>query len=177
MSDTQAEQAREQAQQPQRGQEAQEGGRQQAGQQPNLGSMLSGLLGGQGGQSGQAGAVLAKLVPAAMGMMSAQGGLSGLLEKLKQGGLGEQAKSWVSPNAKNEPVSGQQVSDALGRENLDKLADQAGVSPQQAADGVAKVLPDAVDKLTPEGEVPKEHQGFDIDQVRQQITKLLGGSR
>ena len=175
MSDTQAEQQR-QAQQPPPagGQGRQE---QAAPQQPNLAAMLSGLLGGTGGQSGQAGAVVAKLAPAVMGMVNAQGGVGGLLEKLEQGGLGDQVKSWVSPQEKNAPVSGEQVSDALGREHMDKLAAQAGVSPQEAADGMAKVLPGAVDQLTPEGEVPKEHQGFDIDQVKQQVAKLLGANR
>ncbi|MBR7838458.1 DUF937 domain-containing protein [Actinospica durhamensis] len=174
MSDTQAEQER-QAQPPPADQAGQEAAA--APRQPDLLAMLSGLLGGKGGQAGQAGAVVAKLAPAVMGMVSAQGGVGGLLEKLKQGGLGDQVKSWVSPQEKNAPVSGEQVSDALGREQVDALAAQAGVSPQEAADGMAKVLPGAVDQLTPEGEVPKEHQGFDIDQVKQQVARLLGANR
>lgn len=166
----QAEQARpEQPQQEQpQGRSQQQG---QQGQQPNLGSMLSGLLGAQGG------ATVAKLLPAALGMVSASGGLGGLLEKLKQGGLGEQAKSWVSPNAANEQVSGEQLTDALGQEHMDKLAKDAGVSPQEAAGGLAQVLPGAVDKLTPEGEVPKGHPNLDLEQVKQQVAKLLSGSR
>jgi len=137
--------------------------------QPDLGGMLSGLLGGQGG------AGMAKLLPAVLGMVGGAGGLSGLLSKLKQGGLGEQAKSWVSPEASNAPVSQQQITEALGQDQIDKLAQQANVSPEEAANGLATVLPTAVDKLTPEGEVPAQAPKFDLGQLQQQITKLLGG--
>jgi uncharacterized protein YidB (DUF937 family) len=142
-----------------------------AAEQPNLGSMLSGLLGGQGG-----GAV-AKLLPAVLGMVSSSGGIGGLLEKLKQGGLGDQAKSWVSHDASNKPVDGQQVADALGPEQVNKLAEQAGVSPQEAASGLAQVLPEAVDQLTPAGEVPDKTPKFDLGQLQQQVAKLLGGQK
>jgi uncharacterized protein YidB (DUF937 family) len=175
MSDTQQEHDRQTGQAPQaapqEAQQPQQGQGQGQQGQPNLGSMISGLLGGQGG-----GAV-AKLVPAVLGMVSASGGLGGLLEKLKQGGLGEQTKSWVSPDAANAKVSGDQLTDALGQEHMDKLAEQAGVSPQEAAGGLAQMLPGAVDKLTPQGEVPKDHGGFDLDQVKAQVAKLLGGNR
>jgi uncharacterized protein YidB (DUF937 family) len=138
-------------------------------QQQDLGGMLRGLLGGQGGGG------LAKLLPAVLGMVGGAGGVGGLLSKLQQGGLGEQAKSWVSPQATNAPVSGQQVTEALGQEKIDELAKQAQVSPQEAADGLATVLPATVDKLTPQGEVPKEAPKLDAGQLQQQLAKLLGG--
>jgi len=138
-------------------------------QQQDLSGMLRGLLGGQGG------AGLAKLLPAVLGMVGGAGGLGGLVAKLKQGGLGDQAKTWISPEATNAPVSGQQVTEALGQDKIDELAKQAQVSPQEAAEGLATVLPNTVDKLTPEGEVPKEAPKFDLGQIQQQVTKLLGG--
>lgn len=138
-------------------------------QQQDLGSMVRGLLGGQGG------AGLAKLLPAVLGMVGGAGGLGGLVTKLKQGGLGDQAKTWISPEATNAPVSGQQVTEALGQDKVDELAKQAQVSPQEAAEGLATVLPATVDKLTPQGEVPSETPKFDIGQLQQQVAKLLGG--
>jgi uncharacterized protein YidB (DUF937 family) len=138
-------------------------------QQQDLGGMLRGLLGGQGGGG------VAKLLPAVLGMVGGAGGVGGLLSKLKQGGLGDQAKSWISPDAKNAPVSGQQVTEALGQDKIDELAKQAQVSPQEAADGLATVLPTAVDSLTPQGEVPKDAPKLDLGQLQQQLTKLLGG--
>lgn len=140
--------------------------------QPDLGSMLSGLLGGKGASSG----IAAKLLPAVLGMVGGAGGLNGLLAKLTQGGLGEQAKSWVSPEASNAPVSKQEITDALGQDQIDKLAEQANVSPEEAAGGLAQVLPTAVDKLTPQGEVPAEAPKVDVNQLHQQIAKLLGSA-
>jgi uncharacterized protein YidB (DUF937 family) len=140
-------------------------------QQQDLGGMLRGLLGGQGGGG------VAKLLPAVLGMVGGAGGVGGLLSKLQQGGLGEQAKSWVSPQAANAPVSGQQVTEALGQDKIDELAKQAQVSPQEAAEGLATVLPTAVDNLTPQGEVPKEAPKLDVGQLQQQLAKLLGNGR
>lgn len=144
--------------------------------QPDLGGLLSGLLGGGKGQAGgQGGGGIAKLLPAVLGMVGGAGGLSGLLAKLQQGGLGDQVKSWVSPDAANQKVSEQQVTDALGQDKINRIAEQAQVSPQEAAGGLAQVLPKAVDGLTPQGEVPAEQPKFDPASLQQQISKLLGG--
>jgi uncharacterized protein YidB (DUF937 family) len=110
-------------------------------------------------------------------MVRTHGGLGGLLERLERGGLGEQVKSWVSPDAQNARISGEELTDAVGREHMDELAGEAGVSPREAADSLAKVLPGAVDALTPEGRVPERHHGLDLDQITPQLAKLLGGNR
>jgi uncharacterized protein YidB (DUF937 family) len=150
--------------------ESQENAQQQKSQ-PDLAGLLGGLLGGKG-----AGSSIAKMLPAVLGMVGGAGGLNGLLAKLKEGGLGEQAKSWISPEASNAPVSKEQVTDALGQDQINKLAEQANVSPEEAAGGLAQVLPTAVDKLTPQGEVPAEAPKVDVNHLHQQIAKLLGGA-
>ena len=144
-------------------------------QQPDLGSMLSGLLGKGGqGQGGQGGGALAKLLPAVMGMLAGQGGgnLSGLLSKLQSSGLGAQAKSWVDPNAANAQVSPQQVTEALGDQQISQLAQQAGVSPQEAASGLATALPQVVDTLTPQGQVPQSMPNYDPGQFQRELAKV-----
>ncbi|MFF9912806.1 YidB family protein [Streptomyces sp. NPDC013457] len=78
--------------------------------------------------------------------------------------LGDQAQSWVG-TGQNQPVSGDQITRALPDETLRKVAQDAGVSPEQAADEIAQVLPSAVDKLTPQGQVPT---GSLEDIIRQQ---------
>ncbi|MFD5429795.1 YidB family protein [Streptomyces sp. NPDC127084] len=132
----------------------------------DLGSLLGSLLGGgQGGNgqggSGQGGAgnILGALLNAFSGNgsgKSASNGspLSGLMDMLSKSGLVEQAQSWIS-TGQNKPVSGSQIAEALPDETLDKVARQSGVTPQQAADEIAQSLPKAVDKLTPDGELPK----------------------
>ncbi|MEJ8644924.1 YidB family protein [Streptomyces sp. MS1.HAVA.3] len=79
--------------------------------------------------------------------------LGGLMDMLAKSGLVEQAQSWVG-TGENQPVSAEQIKEALPADTLQKVAEQTGVSPEQAADQIAQTLPQAVDKLTPTGEVP-----------------------
>ncbi|WP_443068821.1 YidB family protein [Streptomyces sp. NBC_01361] len=120
----------------------------------DLGSLLGGLLGDKAG--GSAGGVLTSLLAA---FAKSQGGsaggnpLGGLLETLAKSGLGGQAQSWVGTGS-NEQLTQDQVKEALPDATLQKVAAESGVSPDQAAHGIASALPTAVDKLTPQGEVP-----------------------
>lgn len=110
---------------------------------------LAGSILGGGGQS-QGG-----LMGTIMALVNEHGGLQGLLGKLQEGGLGEQAKSWVG-TGQNLPVDADQIQGLLGREKLEALADQLGMGHQEAAGGLANLLPQVVDKLTPNGHVPEE---------------------
>lgn len=141
----------------------------------DLGSLLGGLLGGggQGGQGGGAGNILGALLGALSGGGGGQGAqgagggsnpLGGLLDMLAKSGLADQAQSWIG-TGENKAVSGPEIARALPDETLQKVAEQAGVSTQQAADQIAEVLPSAVDKLTPAGSVPS---GSLEDIIRQQ---------
>lgn len=127
----------------------------------DLGSLLGSLLGGgqSSGQSGQSGAgkILGALLGAFNGGDKATSNgspLSGLMDKLSKSGLVEQAQSWIG-TGENKPVSGAQIADALPDETLKQVAQETGVSPQQAADQIAQSLPKAVDKLTPNGQLPQ----------------------
>jgi len=82
------------------------------------------------------------------------GGLGGLMQAFQQGGLGEIVNSWVS-TGKNLPISGDQLSSALGSDLIGKLAGQAGVAPQEVSNGLANLLPGLVDQLTPGGKLPE----------------------
>ncbi len=86
------------------------------------------------------------------------GGLEGLIRSFQQGGLGDIVNSWVA-NGENLPVSGEQIEGVLGGSVLRDLAAQLGVSPQQASGSLADVLPQLIDRMTPNGEVP---QGGDL---------------
>ncbi|GLW02920.1 YidB family protein [Streptomyces lavendulae] len=131
----------------------------------DLGSLLGGLLGGggqggQGGQGGGAGNILGALLGAlgggGGGAQAGGGGnnpLGGLMDMLTKSGLADQAQSWLG-TGENRPVSGSQIAEALPDDALRKAAEQAGVSPEQAADEIARSLPQAVDKLSPGGEIP-----------------------
>ncbi|MFP3990337.1 YidB family protein [Streptomyces sp. E11-3] len=127
----------------------------------DLGSLLGGLLGGgqqsgsPGGGSGGGGSVLTALLGAFMSKSGGNGGnpLGSLLEGLGKAGLVDQAQSWVG-TGENQPVTGEELKEALPGDTLQQVATEAGVSPDQAADQLAQVLPEAVDKLTPQGQIP-----------------------
>lgn len=133
----------------------------------DLGSLLGGLLGGSGGGGQGAGSGGGNILGALLGaLMGGAGGsqaggspaggsnpLGGLLDMLGKSGLADQAQSWIG-TGDNQAVSGAQIAEALPDEALQKAAAQAGVSPQEAADQIAQALPAAVDKLSPEGQLP-----------------------
>lgn len=97
-----------------------------------LGDLLGQVLGGAGG---------------------AGGGLGGLLEQLQRTGFREQADSWVSPGA-NRPISPDAMSQIFGKDGLESIARQAGISPDEASHGLSELLPEVVDRMTPDGQVP-----------------------
>jgi uncharacterized protein YidB (DUF937 family) len=82
------------------------------------------------------------------------GGLGGLVQSFQQGGLGEVVNSWVS-TGQNLPVSAEQLQSVLGGGQLQNIAAQLGVSPEQASGSLADLLPQVVDKLTPNGQLPE----------------------
>ncbi len=130
-----------------------------------LGSVLGKALGG-----GQQGNMLMEL---ATGLLTnpQSGGLSGLLDKFKAAGLGDQAASWVS-TGENIPVSGDQIHNALGGDFIQQIASKLGVDASQTSGSLAQLLPQLIDKLTPDGAVPQ-----DTNQLEQGLAgfrKLLG---
>ena len=86
------------------------------------------------------------------------GGLQGLIQSFQQGGLGDIVNSWVS-SGQNLPISAEQIQSVLGGSGLQELAAKLGISPAQASGSLAEMLPQMVDKMTPNGEVP---QGGDL---------------
>jgi uncharacterized protein YidB (DUF937 family) len=96
-----------------------------------LGGMLGGILGG--------------------GTLS--GGLQDLLKQFQQNGHGDKADSWVSTGP-NKPIAPNELEQALGNERIDWLTKETGMSREQLLAGLSQELPRAVDKLTPNGQVP-----------------------
>ena len=79
--------------------------------------------------------------------------LSAVLEKLRGADLDDVVKSWIAKD-KNKPVSADQVKAALGDDEVKSVATEMGISSDQAAGTIAKILPTLIDKLTPDGLVP-----------------------
>jgi uncharacterized protein YidB (DUF937 family) len=104
-----------------------------------LGDLLGELLGGNAGGSGLS------------------GGLSDLVQTMAGKGHRDIADTWVQRGPNREPDT-RQLEEALGTDTLETLAKQTGLSREELLSRLQKVLPTAVDKMTPEGRLPTESE-------------------
>lgn len=124
-------------------------GQGQAGSRPGTpgqGGGQGGILGNLGGLfgGGSAGSVLS-------------GGLGDLVDRLRQQGHGEAADSWVA-RGPNKQLSPQQLEQALGSDVVDSLVQRTGLTREDLLSRLARTLPEAVDKYTPEGRLPSAEE-------------------
>ena len=98
-------------------------------------------------------------------LLKTQGGVGGIAEKFGQAGLGDVVGSWIGQGA-NAGISAEQIAAVLGSGPLADFAQKLGVSPQQASETLAGLLPEAIDRLTPGGQV---------DGADDLLSKLPGG--
>jgi uncharacterized protein YidB (DUF937 family) len=125
-----------------------------AGNTGNLQGMLGGLLGQLGGaQGGAQGSNASALLTTAMALLQQHGGLEGIVAKFRENGLGSAVDSWVGTGA-NAPVTGSQITQVLGESTVQDVATKLGVDPAQASGGLASMLPELVNQLTPNGHIP-----------------------
>ncbi len=127
------------------------GGLMGGGSSPLQGVLMNMLGGGnQQGAMGQQGTMGQQ-----GGMGGMAGGLGGLLSSFQQAGLGHIAQSWVGGGA-NQPVSPQQLQSVFGDSQVQSMASQAGMPPQDFLSQLSQHLPSAVDGMTPNGKLPDE---------------------
>ena len=86
------------------------------------------------------------------GLLAQSGGLQGLANKFAQSGQGNAFQSWVGMG-ENQPVSSNQIQNALGSEQVNAIATRMRVDPAVASTFLAEYLPKIVDKLTPAGKI------------------------
>jgi len=111
-----------------------------------LDSILGSLAGDNQQQTGN-------LLAAAMSMLQQSGGLGGVLEMLRTSGLGAHADSWVGTGA-NMAVSGDQLHQVFGESALGSVASRLGMPQGQASTAMAQILPELINQLTPNGQIP-----------------------
>ena len=83
---------------------------------------------------------------------SGQGGLSAILAKLQQAGLGDQVKSWLG-NGSNLPITAEQLQQVLGSDTVRQLAARFNIHVDQLAQVLAQQLPKVVDHASPDGKL------------------------
>jgi len=120
-----------------------------------LDSVLGAVSGSQGASSPAGGNLMGVLLSL---LAQGQGGqgldLASLLGQLQRGGLADAVASWVS-SGPNQAVSPDQLSQALGGDTLGRLAQAMGMDTGSAASQLSQILPQAVDALTPQGQLPQ----------------------
>ena len=131
-----------------------------------LGNLAGSLFGGSGQQGSN------PLMQLAMQMLSHQGsnqaapgadpnaasvgGLGGIIDAFQKGGLGHITDSWVG-TGENLPVSGDQLTQVLGSDKISAIASQLGMSHGDVSAQLAQILPQLVNHVTPDGQVPQNH--------------------
>ena len=107
--------------------------------------MFDGLLGGIVG---------AGMVSVVNDIVAKHGGVQGVVNEFERNGLGATVKSWVGTGP-NQPISPDDVQRTLGPDLLQQLSAKSGLSVSELAQKLSHVLPQAVDKMTPDGAIPK----------------------
>lgn len=108
-------------------------------------------------------------------LLASQGGIEGLIAKFQQGGLDDLLRTWISTDQDNAPVSGEQISNVLGQDNIQSVAQEAGVDANDASNLLAQLLPQIVDTLTPNGQV-EDLKNFNANDLLGQAAKSVLGN-
>jgi uncharacterized protein YidB (DUF937 family) len=116
-----------------------------------------------------------QVAKAAMNILGSQsgsgGGLMDVVNSLKSGGLGDQVSSWLG-SGQNNAVAPSALESALGSDRITQFAEQAGVSGSEASALLAGILPQIVDKLSPDGELPESDR---LDSALGSLTAMISG--
>ena len=130
-----------------------------AGALEGAANVNSGTAGGPGslgaGAGPLAGATSSALVSQILAAVQQHpGGLGGILQSLQQGGLGHLVQSWIGTGA-NLPVSADQLRNTLGSDWISRITQMTGLSQAEVEQRLSTALPQIVDHLSPNGQLPQ----------------------
>jgi len=140
-----------------------------------LGSILGSVLGGGQRRSsgfGGKGMLIAALMPLVLSWIQRNGGLSGALSKLNNMGFGQQAQSWMSAQDLNDNVDPNEIHRIFDHEEIRKVAEHTGADETEVRQGLAELLPEVVNQLTPNGDLDTESEAN--DEIEQILGNLSG---
>lgn len=161
------------------------GGNQRGGVNSNaggLGDILGSVLGGQamGGQTrksgfGGKGMLIAALMPMVLSWIKRNGGLSGALSKITGMGYENQARSWMSNQQDNDNLDPNDISQLFDESEIQQVAAHTGANDVEVRQGLAELLPEVMNQLTPSGNLDNESEANEeIDQIINQLSSRLG---
>ncbi|WGK56531.1 YidB family protein [Pantoea sp. SS70] len=114
--------------------------------------LLDDLAGSLGNSNGSGQGNQMQQLMAIWNWVQEQGGVEVLLQKFQQGGLGQVLNSWLGSGS-NMSIDGGEIQNALGNDQLQSLADKLGTDVQGASGTLAALLPQVIDKLSPQGHI------------------------
>ena len=149
------------------------------------GGMGGGLNGGMGNNMGMnqfpqsqsgfggKGMLMAALLPIALMFIQRNGGLSGAFNKIQNMGFGHQANSWMSADQSNQPLDPNDINQLFDNDELAQVAAQTGVDQSEVRQGMAELLPQLFDSLTPNGDTRTEPEANDeISEILSQLSQF-----
>ena len=98
-------------------------------------------------------------------------GAMALVNMFKTSGLGDQVQSWLSTGA-NQSIQGADITKVFGQERIAQIAQTLGVDHHQASEQLAQTLPNLIDKISPNGELPQN-----MEQFASLAQQFLGGAK
>ncbi|MBD9643421.1 DUF937 domain-containing protein [Pantoea sp. PNT02] len=114
--------------------------------------LLDDLAGSLGNSNGSGQGNQMQQLMAIWNWVQEQGGVEVLLQKFQQGGLGQVLNSWLGSGS-NMSIDGGEIQNALGNDQLQSLADKLGTDVQGASGTLAALMPQVIDKLSPQGHI------------------------
>ena len=142
-----------------------------------LGDILGSVLGGQttrGGFGGK-GMLIAALMPMVLSWIKRNGGLSGALSKITGMGYEKQARSWLSTNELNDNLDPNDINQLFDDSEIQQVAAYTGANEIEVRQGLAELLPEVMNQLTPNGNLDNEPEANEeIDQIISQLSSRLG---
>lgn len=139
----------------------------------DLGSVLGQILSSQSAeQKGgfNKNTLLLALIPIVLGYIQKNGGLSGVLAKFQGSELASKAQSWINNDTANDGLNPQDVVELFGKDEINRVCQQTGAGQTQVCQGIAKLLPQVMNDLTPNGNLATESEAnAEINQILQQV--------
>lgn len=80
--------------------------------------------------------------------------IESIVNTLKEKGLKDTVSSWVG-TGENHPINPDKIKEALGVNKIEELAAQAKMKASEVPQALSNLLPQIIDKLTPDGKEPE----------------------
>jgi uncharacterized protein YidB (DUF937 family) len=87
-------------------------------------------------------------------------GLNDILDRFRTSGSADRVDSWIRTGP-NQPLDQERIEAAIDPETVAELSRQTGLTREELLARIARDLPEAVDRLTPSGQLPVSENRID----------------